>query len=50
MILRYDFMAGAQMVPKNPPLERKEKREECVLCARAQNQIICPPCPIPTQK
>ncbi len=37
MILRYDFMAGAQIVPKNRPLDRKEKREECVLCAHADN-------------
>jgi hypothetical protein len=40
MILRYDFMAGAQIVPKNCPLDREEKREECVLCARAQNQSL----------
>ncbi len=36
-ILRYDFMEGAQIVPKNRPLDRKEKREECVLCACADN-------------
>jgi hypothetical protein len=30
-------MAGAQIVPKNRPLDRKEKREECVLCARADD-------------
>ncbi len=36
-ILRYYFMAGAQIVPKNRPLDRKEKREECVLCARADD-------------
>ncbi len=30
-------MAGPQIVPKNRPLDRKEKREECVLCARADD-------------
>ncbi len=30
-------MAGAQIVPKNRPLDRKVKREECVLCARADD-------------
>ncbi len=33
-------MAGAQIVPNNRPLDRKEKREECVLCVRAQNQSL----------
>jgi hypothetical protein len=37
MISRYDFVAGAQIVPKNCPLDKKEKREECVLCARADD-------------
>jgi hypothetical protein len=39
-ILRYDFMAGAQIVPKNRSLDRKEKKEECVLCARADNSDV----------
>ncbi len=30
-------MAGAQIVPKNRPLDRKEKREECVLSAHADD-------------
>ena len=30
--MRYDFMAGARIVPKNRPLDRKEKREEEPLC------------------
>jgi hypothetical protein len=30
-------MEGAQIVPKNRPLDRKEKREECVLCAGADD-------------
>jgi hypothetical protein len=45
-ILRYDFMAGAQIVPKNRPLDRKEKREECVLCARRKAAAVAAlPCP-----
>jgi hypothetical protein len=49
MILRYDFMAGAQIVPKNCPFKRKEKREECVLCAHRKAAAVatlpslCPP-------
>ena len=31
-------MAGAQIISKNRPLDRKEKREECVLYAWTQNQ------------
>jgi hypothetical protein len=48
-ILRYNFMAGAQIIPKNRPLDTKEKREECVLCARrkaaavAALPFLCPP-------
>jgi hypothetical protein len=33
-------MAGAQIIPKNSPLDRQEKREECVLCARAEDGNI----------
>jgi hypothetical protein len=42
-------MAGAQIGPKNRPLDRKEKREECVLCARRNAAAVaallslCPP-------
>ena len=35
--MRYDFMAGAGIVPKNRPCDRMEKRgtiEECVVVAR----------------